>query len=128
MPLLLDTHAFLWFLGDDPRLSEAAARRISDPAERVLVSVASAWELTIKIRAGKLALDRPLPELWPAAMAASEFQTLDIQLEHVLTVGELPLHHRDPFDRLLIAQARTARLDLVSADAVFDAYDVVRVW
>lgn len=128
MALLLDTHAFLWFLADDPRLGATASDRIQDPMERVVVSVASAWEIVIKIGTGKLVLDRPLVELWPAALAKYRFESLDVGFDHVAAVAELPQHHRDPFDRLLIAQARAEGLDIASADSALDAYPVTRVW
>lgn len=128
MDLLLDTHTFLWFIDDDPRLSEAAARHIGDPAARVLVSVVTAWEIAIKVSTGKLTLDRPLTQLWPESLSQNEFEVLDVRSEHVMALSPLPLHHRDPFDRLLIAQAISEQLQLVSADAAFDAYPVERIW
>ena len=128
MALLLDTHAFLWFIDDDPRLSRSAAERIGDPAERVVVSVVSLWEIVIKLGTGKLTLDRPPAELWPESLAANRFEALRVTAEHVLAVAPLPLYHRDPFDRLLIAQAVVEKLELVSADAIFDRYPVERVW
>lgn len=128
MALLLDTHAFLWFINNDPRLSSAAAQQISDPDVRVVVSVVSAWEIVIKLGTGKLTLDRPLKELWPESVAANDFEILEVTADHVLAVEDLPLHHRDPFDRLLIAQAITEDLQLVSADAAFGPYPIQRVW
>jgi len=126
--LLLDTHTFLWFINDDPRLSATAARHIGDPAARVLVSVVTAWEIAIKVSTGKLKLDRPLTRLWPESLARNEFEVLDVRSEHVMAISPLPLHHRDPFDRLLIAQAISEGLQLVSADVAFDAYPVERIW
>ncbi len=128
MALLIDTHAFLWFIDDDPRLSPSASERIGNPAERVLVSVVSLWEIVIKLGTGKLSLDRPPAELWPESLAANHFEALPVTSEHVLAVSPLPLHHRDPFDRLLIAQAIVEKLELVSVDPVFDRYPVERVW
>lgn len=128
MALLLDTHAFLWFIEGDRRLSATAARRIGDPATRVYVSVVSAWEIAIKQRTGKLTLDRPLSLLWPESIAANHFDVLDISAEHVLALESLPLHHRDPFDRLLIAQALVEDLALVSVDSAFTQYPISRVW
>lgn len=126
--LLLDTHAFLWFIDNDPRLSPTAAQRIADPDERVLVSVVSAWEIVIKLGTGKLTLDRPLRELWPESMAVNGFDVLDVTSEHVLRLEPLPLHHRDPFDRLLIAQAVSEDLQVVSADSAFSSYPIQRIW
>jgi PIN domain nuclease of toxin-antitoxin system len=126
--LLLDTHTFLWFINNDPRLSPAAALRIGDADERVLLSVVSAWEIVIKMATGKLTLARPLPELWRDSILRNDFEVLDVTADHVFALEPLPLHHRDPFDRLLIAQAVADGLELVSADTAFDAYPVTRVW
>jgi PIN domain nuclease of toxin-antitoxin system len=126
--LLLDTHAFLWFVDGDERLSRAAVGRIADPQDRVVISVVSAWEIVIKMSIGKLHLDRPLAELWPESIAANDFEVLNVTTEHVFATDSLPLHHRDPFDRLLIGQAIAEGLELVSADATFDHYPVRRVW
>lgn len=128
MALLLDTHAFLWFIDDDPRLSPTATQRISDPGVRVLVSVVSLWEIVIKLGTDKLSLDRSPAELWPESLAANHFEALPVTAGHVLAVAPLPLHHRDPFDRLLIAQAIEEGLQVVSADTVFDRYPVERIW
>jgi PIN domain nuclease of toxin-antitoxin system len=126
--LLLDTHTFLWFINNDPRLSATAVQRISDPDARVAVSVVSAWEIVIKLGTGKLSLDRPLKELWPESLAENSFDVLDVTIEHVLAVESLPQHHRDPFDRLLIAQALTEGFELVSADSVFASYPIRCIW
>ena len=128
MSLLLDTHAFLWFIDSDPRLSTTAAARIADPATSVRVSVVTAWEIVIKLGTGKLTLGRPLAQLWPESLAANDFAVLDVTSEHVLALEALPPHHRDPFDRLLIAQAITEGLDLVSADSAFAPYPVHCIW
>jgi len=128
MALLLDTHTFLWFIADDPRLSRLAAERIGDPAERVVVSVVCAWEIAIKISIGKLVLDRPLPDLWPESLLLNAFEALNVTAAHIFELASLPLHHRDPFDRLLIAQARAENLQIVSGDVSFDAYEVERIW
>jgi len=126
--LLLDTHTFLWFIEGDRKLSGTAAQRIGDPVTRVYVSVVSAWEIVIKLRTGKLTLDRPLSVLWPESVAANHFEVLDVSEQHVLTLESLPLHHRDPFDRLLIAQAIVEDLDLVSADSALAPYPVRQIW
>lgn len=128
MDLLLDTHTFLWFIDDDPRVSATAQQRIGDLGARVLVSLVSLWEIVIKLGTGKLALDRPIEDLWPESLAENHFELLNVTTEHVLAVLSLPFHHKDPFDRLLIAQAATAGLPVVSADPVFDAYPVQRIW
>ena len=116
--LLLDTHIFLWLAADDKRLSEAARRSISD-ASRVLISSASILEIAIKFRIGKLKVD---PDDALAEIAANGFEELPIRNDHAVRVGRLPLHHRDPFDRLLVAQAISERLHLLTADAQLKAY------
>ena len=92
------------------------------------VSVVTAWEIVIKLGTGKLTLGRPLAQLWPESLAANDFAVLDVTSEHVLALEALPPHHRDPFDRLLIAQAITEGLDLVSADSAFAPYPVHCIW
>lgn len=128
MDLLLDTHAFLWFIGADPRLSPLAAQRIGDADSRVVVSVVSAWEIAIKIRIGKLTLSRRFPDIWLESIAENELEVLDVTTKHVLALDPLPLHHRDPFDRLLVAQAISEGLQLVSADTALDVYPIQRIW
>lgn len=128
MALLLDTHTYLWFVTGDPRLSPTAAARIRNPDERALVSVVTAWEIVIKVGTGKLVLDSPVEEMWSRSILANNFEPLEVTARHVFAVSPLPQHHRDPFDRLLIAQAIAEGLPIVSADVVFDAYPVERIW
>lgn len=128
MAILLDTHAFLWFIGDDPRLSQLAAQRIENPTERVVVSVVCAWEIVIKTSTGKLTLDRPISDLWPESLLLNDFEALNVTASHIIELASIPLHHRDPFDRLLIAQAQAEHLQIVSADPAFDAYAIERIW
>ena len=128
MRLLLDTHTLLWFLWADPKLSGTAAALIRDPANDVQVSVASCWEIAIKVGTGKLQLGEPSRTYLPRELARNRFDLLPITLDHATAVESLPHHHRDPFDRLLIAQATIENVPLVSADAAFDAYAVRRLW
>ena len=128
MKLLLDTHAFLWFVWDDPQLSATAKAAIRDPSNRKLVSVASAWEIAIKAGLGKLTLGAPASVLVPRELARNGFHLLDISLTHATAVETLPQHHRDPFDRLLIVQAQLEGASIVSIDAAFDAYGITRIW
>jgi PIN domain nuclease of toxin-antitoxin system len=128
MRLLLDTHAFLWFVLNDPQLSAAARVEIADPANEVEVSPASYWELAIKIRLGKYSLSEPLDVFMERELAINQFRVLPIEPRHVAPLTSLPFHHRDPFDRLIIAQALTEQILVVSADAVFDLYQVARLW
>ena len=127
MRLLLDTHAFLWFIGGDRQLSANARRLIEDERNTRYLSVASAWEVAIKAGSGKLDLRMPLAAFW-AQIPGNGVALLPIAIEHLSAVAALPLHHRDPFDRLLIAQAVTEQLPIISADAFFDAYPIARRW
>jgi PIN domain nuclease of toxin-antitoxin system len=127
MKLLLDTHAALWYLSGDKRLRPSARRRIQSNAEKFL-SIASVWELAIKHSLGKLELDDSLSVVIDAALEDSQATLLAISRRDALRVATLPWHHRDPFDRMLIAQALEHGLTLLSADDAFDAYGVRRVW
>jgi PIN domain nuclease of toxin-antitoxin system len=125
--LLLDTHALLWFVANDAALS-ASARSLIESADEVLVSVASAWEIAIKVHLGKLFLDAPSAEsFFEEQMRANGFAYLPIAPAHVFRAAGLPLHHRDPFDRLLIAQALVEGLSLVTRES-FVAYGVATSW
>ena len=120
MSLLLDTHILLWWLSDDPLLPTAAREAIASPESEVLVSAATAWEIAIKQAAGRLDAPDDLLE----AVEDNDFGTLPITAAHALAAGALPPHHSDPFDRMLIAQARAENLTLVSVDNRFPQYDV----
>lgn len=128
MGLLLDTHTFLWFIGNDRRLSRTAAQRISDPDARVIVSVVTAWEIVIKVGTGKMVLHRPLADLWRESIADNGMEVLNVTTPHIFELASLPPHHRDPFDRLLAAQAISEGHQIVSADVALDAYPVDRIW
>ena len=128
MTLLLDTHALLWFLKDDPQLSAAAKSAIENPANRKLVSIASCWEIAIKAGLGKLKLDESAADLLSRELPRNCFDLLSIELSHATAVEGLPSHHRDPFDRLLIVQALTEGTPIVSADSQLDPYGIVRLW
>jgi len=126
--VLLDTHAFLWWVLEDQRLSPVARETIADPAIDVLVSPVSAWEIAIKTADGRLDLPEPSRTYVPSRMAANRFRELPITLDHCLRTAELPLIHRDPFDRLLVAQAQAEELPLVSGDPAITRYDVETIW
>ncbi|HEX7957359.1 MAG TPA: type II toxin-antitoxin system VapC family toxin [Pyrinomonadaceae bacterium] len=128
MRLLLDTHAFLWFLMGDPRLSASARALIQDVANERLLSVGSLWEMAIKTSLGKLALSAPFDVLIPQQLAINGVEPLGISVEHTAVVSTLPFHHRDPFDRLIIAQATVESIPIVSMDTAFDMYAVKRLW
>lgn len=120
MNLLLDTHVLLWALDTPERLGVEAREVLRDPRHQVVVSAASAWEISVKAALGKLRFDGDLSRV----LKAVGFDALTISVEHALAAGALPAVHRDPFDRMLVAQARTEGLTLVTRDAVFDGYDV----
>jgi PIN domain nuclease of toxin-antitoxin system len=124
--LLLDTHAFLWWCADDPRLSSKAKKRMT--SEPCFVSIASLWEMAIKISLEKLTLPEPLERWVPNQMQANGFSMLEIGWRHVARSSRLPWHYRDPFDRLLIAQALEEGFDFVSADGLVRRYGVKRIW
>jgi PIN domain nuclease of toxin-antitoxin system len=127
--LLLDTHAFLWWVFADPKLSRAARTAISDEAQNsVFVSAASAWEIATKYRIGKLAGARVVAEDVSGAIAAEGFNPLAVSVLHAERAGGLAGDHRDPFDRMLIAQAISDDLAFVSNERVFEAYGVKRLW
>ena len=128
MNLLLDTHTFLWFWWDDPKLSDAAKEVIIDPNNRKLISTASRWEVAIKVGLKKLDLGASFRGFIPQHMLRNNFESLSITDDHLAALVALPFHHRDPFDRLLIAQAKWDDVPIVSADEQLDAYDVERLW
>ena len=128
MNILLDTHAFLWFVWDDAHLSQTAKDTITDPNNRKLVSVASVWEIAIKVSLQKLDLGMPYQQFMQSQLAINLFEILSLTLEHGAEVSRLPFHHRDPFDRLMIAQSMCEQIPIVSADPAFDAYSIKRIW
>ena len=128
MRALLDTHALLWWLDGDRRLSRRARTVIAADGNSVLVSAASAWEISTKVRLGKLPGAIEVAAELPAILRQQNFEPLPIAIAHALRAGNLPGPHRDPFDRMLIAQAQAEDLALVSNERAFDAYGVRRVW
>jgi PIN domain nuclease of toxin-antitoxin system len=127
MKLLLDTHIFLWFIMGSSNLSVHSRDLIEDVANQKFLSVASLWEIAIKSSLGKLILSAPFDTLIPQQLSLNGFELLNIEINHTAVVATLPFHHRDPFDRLLIAQAMVEKMPLVSVDAAFDAYPVTRL-
>ncbi len=128
MRLLLDTHAFLWWVINDKRLSQAARRAIADEDNDVLISAVSAWEIAIKHRIGKLPESETLVENMAAKIALEGFEELPITVDDAVRAGQLPGHHSDPFDRMLIAQALARNIPLISNEPLFDRYGVRRLW
>jgi PIN domain nuclease of toxin-antitoxin system len=126
LAVLLDTHAFLWWTQNDSRLSKPARGAIVDSDRRL--SLASCWELAIKVSLKRIGFDQPLNQFLTEQMLANGISLLPIEFRHVMRLAQLPFHHRDPFDRLLVAQALEEGLSLVSADPAFDAYGVARIW
>jgi PIN domain nuclease of toxin-antitoxin system len=124
MRLLLDTHVFIWWADDPEKLSPAALAALEDEANELLLSVASVWEMQIKIQLGKLKLSLPLKELVKNQQETNNLTVSPVALPHVLALEALPFHHKDPFDRLLIAQSIEEGLTLVTADSQFSAYSV----
>lgn len=127
MRLLLDTHALLWWMEGSPELSPRARGAIADPGNEVFLSVVSLWEIAVKTSLGKLRLSRALP--WLAQEARVQgIRLLPVGVEHCEAVAQLVFHHRDPFDRMLVAQAQVEGLDLLSRDASLDPYPPNRIW
>jgi PIN domain nuclease of toxin-antitoxin system len=125
---LLDTHTFLWFVLNDSNLAPQAKLTIEDPANLLLISPVSYWEIAIKISAGKYRLNRSYEEFWRKGMQENAIGLLPIELRHTSRLLSLPFHHKDPFDRLLVAQALTEQIPLLSGDPTLDAYGIQRVW
>ena len=128
MRLLLDTHAFLWFIMGSANLSVNARALIENPANERLLSVASLWEIAIKTSLGKLALSSPFGDLIPEQLSLNGIDLLQIKVDYLSTLTALPFHHRDPFDRLIIAQSLVEKIPVVSIDGAFDTYGVTRLW
>jgi PIN domain nuclease of toxin-antitoxin system len=128
MRLLLDTHAFLWFIMGSPNLSPRARSLVEDGANESFLSVAGLWEIAIKSSLGKLTLSAPFDALIPQQLALNGIELLAVEVAHAALVSALPFHHRDPFDRLLVAQATVEGMPVVSVDTAFDLYGVKRLW
>lgn len=128
MRFLLDTHSFLWFINGDTRLS-VPARELIEAIDNVrLLSVASLWEIGIKISMNKLELGQPFGVLVPQQLGRNLIELVPITLDHVGVVASLPFHHKDPFDRMIVAQALVEQVPIISKDPTFDAYGVTRLW
>ncbi len=128
MKLLLDTHTFIWWDSEPAKLSPQALTLCQERTNSLLLSVASAWEMQIKLQLGKLKLTLPLAEIIESQQQRNNIEILPVLLPHVLALQSLPAHHKDPFDRLLIAQANVEEAILVSSDPVFVQYVVKVVW
>lgn len=126
--LLLDTHVFLWWNEDSPSLSRRVRTLLSDPATDLFLSVVSVWEIVLKVRTSKLGLPAAPAVYIPARLAHYRIELLPLALAHVLASDTLPNHHRDPFDRMLVAQAQVERLPIATRDSQIRKYDVEKVW
>ncbi|MEH2372781.1 type II toxin-antitoxin system VapC family toxin [Nostoc sp.] len=125
---LLDTHAFIWWVTNDSKLSANARDVIADSGNILFLSVVSAWEIVIKNKLGKLTLPEPVEQYIPSRLAINRFESLPIQMSHVLQVASLPSIHRDPFDRILIAQSQIDNLPIVTIDQLITQYLVQTIW
>ena len=128
MKLLLDTHTLLWLVEDDPQLSQTALDLLVDPGNELLLSPATYWELAIKISIRKYQLTDPLADYMAEAVQLYGLSILSIDVKHAEAIVTLPHHHKDPFDRLLVAQALVEQIPIVSSDDQLDAYGVTRIW
>jgi PIN domain nuclease of toxin-antitoxin system len=128
MKLLLDTHVLLWWHSEPSRLSETAHDAISDLDNEIFLSVVNGWEVQIKAQLGRLTLSKPLRVILEQEQARNDFRLLPVTIAHVLALDLFPLHHRDPFDRLLVAQAHHEEMTLVTHDPQLSAYSVPLLW
>ena len=128
MRLLIDTHALLWHLSGDERVSSEARALIADPLNKVLVSAASGWEITTKYRLGKLPQAALIAQDVEGTLTRLGYELLNITMHHAQHAGALPGNHRDPFDRMLAAQAQIEGIAIISGDGAFDGFEVRRLW
>jgi PIN domain nuclease of toxin-antitoxin system len=128
MRILLDTHTFLWFVLKDPQLSRLADTLIAEPTNDIIVSPATYWEIAIKVGKKKLDLLAPYDDFMKQGIDGNDFKILPIETKHTSLLTTMPMHHKDPFDRLIISQALAEQIPVVSVDLEFDAYGVTRLW
>lgn len=128
MKVLLDTHTLIWFVENSPKLTITASDLIADEGTERIVSIVSLWEIAIKHSLSRLTLSLPLDEFIAIHIPADKVTLLPITVPHLLTFAQMPWHHRDPFDRILVAQALTENIPIISVDGVLDAYGVQRLW
>ena len=127
MELLLDTHTIIWYVEDDPRLPKHIRQTLKDDSNNIYVSMISLWEISIKSRLGRLDMSKPLADV-VSSLYDNFFEFLTVRLDHVFRLDTLEQYHKDPFDRMLIAQALAGNFALVGCDEVFDLYGVRRMW
>jgi PIN domain nuclease of toxin-antitoxin system len=128
MRALLDTHVFLWWISDDARLSERCRAIISNGSNEILFSAVSAWEIVVKAGIGRLAVPDNLENYIPEQVSRNRFEVLPISITHALRVSRLPNHHKDPFDRMLVAQAQVEKVTILTGDAQIARYPIRVAW
>jgi PIN domain nuclease of toxin-antitoxin system len=128
MRVLIDTHVFIWWTSDFQKLSPRVYNVLTNPNTQAILSVVSIWEMQIKLSLGKLKFTNALPELIEEEVKRNRIELLQLDLSHIYALGNLPNYHRDPFDRLLIAQSTIESLEVISIDEKFDAYGINRFW
>ena len=128
MKIILDTQVLIWWANDVSNISDRVQNIIFDVDNDLWVSLASIWEIQIKVSLGKLSLPRPLPDVIAAQVKENQLKIMQIELSHIYTLDLLPSHHRDPFDRIIIAQAMDEKISIASIDKAFDAYSIERIW
>ena len=128
MRALLDTHVFLWWITNNPKVSARARDFIRDPRNRISLSVVGAWEIVLKARVGRLSISGDVAKFVENHLQYYDFAVLELRLAHLIRFYHLPAHHRDPFDQLLVAQAQVENLPLLTGDAQIAKYDVEVIW
>jgi PIN domain nuclease of toxin-antitoxin system len=126
--IILDTQVLIWWANDVSNISDRVQNIICDVDNELLVSLASIWEIQIKVSLGKLSLPRPLPDIIATQVSENQIKIMQIELSHIYTIDLLPHHHRDPFDRIIIAQAMNEKISIASIDKAFEAYSIERIW
>lgn len=128
MKLLLDTHVFIWWSLDSVKLTKKIYTLLTDPSNTLVISIASIWEMQVKVQLGKLDLEKKVSELVAHQQQINNLEILPIDPAHIYALENLPSEHRDPFDRIIIAQSIVEVIPLLSADKIFDRYPVERIW
>src|ERR1700733_5547888 len=128
MRLLIDTHTFLWFVTNDPLLSAAALALMTDPTNEIVISPASFWEVAIKVSIGKYPMTVPFDRFFTEGIEGNDISILPLEIRHATVLLTLPMHHKDPFDRMIVAQAIVEQIPIVSIDVALDAYGITRIW